>query len=66
MSSTDCESCKGYLYKIQIPIGDLKAIKITLAFFITLQCFYVCYKTIQIIEKLFVLRIQTMQIICMI
>lgn len=46
------------------PIGNLKAIKATLVFFITLQYLYACDKTLLIIEQLFVLRFQSREVIC--
>lgn len=64
MCPPNCEYYKGYPYENITPIGNLKAIKITLVFFITLQYLYACDKTLLIIEKLFVLRFQNREIIC--
>lgn len=64
MCPPNCEYYKGYPYENITPIGNLKAIKTTLVFFITLQCLYACDKTLLIIEKLFVLRFHSREIIC--
>lgn len=63
MCPPNCEYCKGYPNENITPIGNLKAIKTTLVFFITLQCLYASDKTLLIIEKLFVLRFQSREII---
>lgn len=64
MYPPNCDYSKGFPHEHLTPIGNLKAIKTTLVFFITLQCFYECDKTSLIIEKLFVLGFQSRKIIC--